>query len=437
MGAFIIKQLQTLETFSFPFTELNKAWGCDKRYGMDALQRFLFFNRRALDFLNIKTSIETVGYVPHLKIITSQFAGSIPTLSPRDGMPSGDICVGGRFGEDVSELLSIIGDTLLPTYDDTLAPLNSSLLKPPLYFECCNFVDQWIKLERAHWHKFEVVQRIDRIPTNGTRWDIYALKSYDPQNILKYPNRSNKLNSYHKEFCQLLSVLHLCINEIRKPQTPTRARFAYTEKIAHLQAKYENIATISFPKEFLVHASDPVVVKDAKLIANIIIRNQRSKKRAWRIDYSQFFERYVQHIFKDIAKRTNAQVFCNRHYYITGNRPNWALHYLEPDIVLQNVNEQHIADAKYKSHMYNWDSYSKELKETFRLDLHQILAYCSFNTTPTKKAILVYPYNKFVSHQLYINSPINITNADIFLVGIPLKKNGIKDTIEQLCKLLL
>ena len=45
MGVSILSKLHTLDFFSFPFTDLNKEWGCDKRYGMDALQRFLFLNQ--------------------------------------------------------------------------------------------------------------------------------------------------------------------------------------------------------------------------------------------------------------------------------------------------------------------------------------------------------------------------------------------------------
>lgn len=437
MSAFNLNKLYTLATFSFSFVELNKEWGCDKRYGMDALQRFLFINKRAFDFLNLKAEIEVVGNDPYLKFQTSQFAGSIPILSPKDGKPCGDIGIGGRFGEDISELLSIVGDTLLPEFNDSLPPLTSSVLEPPLYFECCNFIDKWLEVERARWHKFDVVERIENIPTSGTRWDVYALNCHDSANAFRYPNRTNKLNPMHREFRQMISVLLLCFHELKKPQTPMRSKIAYSGKIANLQAKYEETMALPLPAEFVVHASDPVAVKEAKRIANIILQNKRTNKRAWRIDYSEFFERYVQYVFGEVAKSCAAKTICNPHYSVSGQRPTWALHYLEPDLIVQKDDVQYVADAKYKSHMFNWNDTSDDLKDTFRHDLHQILAYCSFNAMTTKKAMLVYPFSDFAYHKLHIGSPLDRSDADVYLVGIPLVKNQLEEVKEKLNKIIM
>ena len=436
MSNFFVKQLHTLDTFSFSFAELNKIWGCDKRYGIEALQRFLLLNQKALDFLNVHAKIEVIGNAPHLSITTSQYVGSVPILSPGDGKPCGDLCIGGRFGEDVSELLSVVGETLLPEYDDTLPPLSSSLLKPPLYFECCNFIDKWFDVEKAKWHKFNVIEQIQNLPSSGTRWDVYALKSFDARNTLQFPNRNNKLNSLHKEFCQLISVLFLCFNEINKPQTPIRSRMAYFNKISRLQAKYNKNLSLETPEEFVVHASDPIAVKEAKQIANIILQNKRTKKRAWRIDYSEFFERYVQYVFGQVAHKISAKAINNPHFLVSGQRPAWALRYLEPDLVLQRENEQYVIDAKYKSHVFNWNDYSDELRDTFRHDFHQILAYCSFNSMQTKNAMLVYPFNDFVFHRIQINSPLALTNTYVYFVGIPLEKKKIENVKEGLNQIL-
>ena len=436
MPAVNLNKLYTLDTFSFPYRELNKEWGCDKRYGMDALQRFLLLNHRAFDFLGVLAEVEVIGNDPFLKLYTSQYAGSVPLLSPRDGKPCGDMCIGGRFGEDISELLSMVGDTLLPEYNDALPPLTSSILEPPLYFECCNFIDKWIEVERSRWHKFDVVERTEHNPTSATRWDVYALKSYDPANIFNYPNRTNKLKPLHTEFCQLLSVLMLCFRELKKPQIPMRSRIAYGTKIAHLQAKYDESQTLTPPLEFVAHASDPMAVKEAKHIANIILQNKRTNKRAWRIDYSEFFERFVQYVFGEVAKSCMAKTICNPHYSVSGNRPTWALHYLEPDLIVQKEDKQFVLDAKYKSHMFNWNDTSDELKDTFRHDLHQILAYCSFNSMTTKKAMLVYPFMEFAYHKMHLSSPLTRSDADVYLIGLPLVKNQLEEVKERLNELL-
>lgn len=432
MSAVNFSKLHTLDTFLFPYTELNDVWKCDPRYGIDVIQRFISLNRRSFDFLKIVAGVELIGNVPYLRLQTSQFAGSIPLLSPKDGKPYRDLGIGGRYGEDISELLSIVGDTFLPEYNGLLPSLSSSLLEPPLYFECCNFIDKWIDVERAHWNKFDVVDRIERAPNSGTRWNLYALRSYEPENILKFPNRTNKLQPFHKEFREMISVLWQCFNELKKPQVPMRSRLAYNDKVIRLQVKYPESMALPVSADFIKHTNDPIPVKEAKRIANIIIQNKRTDKRAWRIDYSKFFERYVQYLFGEVAKKSNAKSICNPHYSVLGKKSAWALSYLEPDLILQKEDDQHVIDAKYKSHMFNWNDNSEELKETFRHDLHQILAYCSFNTMATKKALLVYPFGDFAYHQLKIQSPLSKANAEVYLVGIPLVKNEIENVKEKL-----
>lgn len=436
MGSFFVKKLHTLDTFSFSFIELNKEWGCDKRYGMDTLQRFLYINRPALKYLNIQAVIEVIGNDPYLKLTTSNFAGCVSVMSPKDGKPCGDLCVGGRFGEDLSELLSIIDDTLLVEYNDALPPLSTSSLEPPIYFECCNFIDALIDVERSRWHKFDIVERIESTPSNGTQWGKYALQSHNPASLLSFPNRSNRLKPYHKEFCQLLSVLHICIKEINKPQTPIRSRIAYASKINRLQSKYDESLALPLPIEFIPQISNPISVKKAKSIANVIINNKRTKMRSWRIDYSVFFERFVQYVFAEAAKSSAAKTVCNPHYSFSGKRPVWALSYLEPDMIIQKEDYQIVLDAKYKSHIFNWNSVNDNLKETFRHDLHQILAYCSFNSMKNKKAFLVYPYNEFTYHRMHINSPLTSSNAYIYMIGIPLIKNKLEEVKIELSKLV-
>ena len=57
-----------------------------------------------------------------------------------------------------------------------------------------------------------------------------------------------------------------------------------------------------------------------------------------------------------------------------------------------------VIDAKYKSHIFNSESASQELKEEHRRDIHQLLAYTTFTKNKNKIGILCYPYT--VLHQL-------------------------------------
>ena len=88
--------------------------------------------------------------------------------------------------------------------------------------------------------------------------------------------------------------------------------------------------------------------------------------------------------------------------------------------MLQREDNQFIIDAKYKSHMLNRGKISDGLKESFRHDLHQVLAYSSFGTAENKQVALVYPAEVFICQQQQISNPLTRATTNVHLVGIPL-----------------
>ena len=110
----------------------------------------------------------------------------------------------------------------------------------------------------------------------------------------------------------------------------------------------------------------------------------------------------------------------------------WSLKYLEPDMAIHNRESTYFVDAKYKSHLLNKNSKSSFLKEEFRKDLHQILAYSSFSTDTSRKSILCYPSNEFSIQKNVFKNPLNSSENQVQLWGIPLditKLNTTKETI--------
>jgi 5-methylcytosine-specific restriction endonuclease McrBC regulatory subunit McrC len=166
------------------------------------------------------------------------------------------------------------------------------------------------------------------------------------------------------------------------------------------------------------------------------LQNNVSSKLAWRIDYSEFFERYVQYVLKLVAGLKGAKLESNTKYRISGEKTAWTLSYLEPDAVMYKGDVQYIFDAKYKSHMYNVNRMSEDLKDTFREDFHQVLAYSSFGGIKQKHVMLIYPSNIFVSRELNVHSGINGYSAKAYLVGIPLKKSDLEETKNNLSRII-
>jgi len=425
---FLTFTLPVLQTKAVPFSSLNEAWDEDKRYPETAVQKFLLRNAYIFKFLGINAVgkyADSGKYI--LELTTSKYIGCVPLLSPSTGLPSINLIVTGRFGEDVSELLSVIGEFVKPEFSESIKLSLGSYVKPPLFFECQNYVDRYIEAKRYKWRKFDNVEMIEKRPTSSTKWDKYALKSYEPSNTLRYPNSCNILSKSHKEWEEMNYVLGLCIDEIMSTRTPIRSRMAYMDKITNLLNALDR-HSIRVVSEVKTHMSDPVVIKKLKEVANRVLQNTTYSQNAWRLDFAEFFERYVQYLIKVVARSKGARFTSNPHFYVYGNRPAWSLKFIEPDIIIDKSDVQYIIDAKYKSHIYQVNGDSEQLRETFRHDFHQVLAYSSFAGNKQKHVMLIYPSDHFVTRELDVMSGINDYSAKAYLVGIPLKKSDLEET---------
>ena len=50
----------------------------------------------------------------------------------------------------------------------------------------------------------------------------------------------------------------------------------------------------------------------------------------------------------------------------------------------------------------------------------------------TKQAMLVYPFSDFTYHKMTVNSPLTNSEAQVYLVGIPLEKNRMEEVKKEL-----
>jgi 5-methylcytosine-specific restriction endonuclease McrBC regulatory subunit McrC len=221
-----------------------------------------------------------------------------------------------------------------------------------------------------------------------------------------------------------------------KPSTPLRSKAPYLSQISLLSKQYD-VNKLKPVTSIQLRTSDPAIIKETKEIGMRILQNNVSSKRAWRIDYSEFFERYVQYVLKLVAGLKGAKLDSNKKYRISGEKTPWTLSYLEPDAVMYKGDIQYVIDAKYKSHMYNVNRIGEDLKETFREDFHQVLAYSSFGGTKQKHVMLIYPSNNFISREINVHSGINGYSAKAYLVGIPLKKSDLEETKQKLSSLII
>lgn len=399
-------------------SDLQSSWHADKSSSSDTVvTRFLKLNKKAFDFLGI-IPIEADNSA-YLRFKTSNYAGCVPLISPVTGKIYANLIVNGRFNEEVSEILPLLPDSLSIEYNNDLVLLHQSKVKPPIYFECIKFMEKYLVAQRTHWRKFLNERQIQQYPTSSTDWGRYVETSHSPENTFRYPNKVNLLTTNHYEWQQINHVLSLCIAELYSLHTPRKTRISYLEKLNYLQVLLKG-QLIRPTQELKIHASDPVIIKELKVIGNRILLSNGTEYHAWRIDFNKLFEQYVQFIMAKVAASHHSRPYNNQKFSISGIQTNWTLSYLEPDILLKREDKLIIIDAKYKTHMLNRQSGNADgLQESFRHDLHQVLAYSSFDPTSQKITMLVFPSTRFNYIRQVVSAPLSNVTNHVYLVGIP------------------
>jgi hypothetical protein len=428
--------LQVLSSNTFTMDKLKDFLSGDKRKFERDIQRLISLNKKAFDYLRIDASGQyDDSFNFSLCLKSSEYSGVVPLRSARTGLICGYLKVVGRYGEDIDEVLPILRDEdFTPDFDNTMSIGGDMAVAPPKYIECAKYVDKYVQADRFHWQKF-LSRKISQTRPRNTDWAMYSLKSYNPYNALKFPNSVNELTTEHAEWAALKYALSIAISELRSNTTPRSIKSHYRDIIERIEhtGVIDNLQVVD---HIDVHASDPIIIKELKSIANLILDDASDIRCAWRIDYSRFFERYVQYIFEQLAHKRGARVFNNPHYGINGQKPVWAIKYLEPDLVMIKDGDQVVVEAKYKSHMYNWDSNSTELHDVYRDDFHQVLAYSSFSSAQQKRAIIAYPYKEFKCFTTIVRSCLNECDTKAFIIGVPISKPSILDTVDSLNKIL-
>lgn len=387
-------------------------------------------------FLGVSASLDEVNFEKGLRIIASNYIGAAPLRKPSSGKYYTDIQITSRFGENVSEIVYLLKDVLEPDFLDKNL-YHKDQLSAPFYFDCVNYFNSFLKAIQEPWNKFDTIKKVESHPCSSTNWSKYSIQSINPDNALKFENKKNILSREHKEWQELIYVLNIAIYEFESIKTPLSIRLRCFSVVSALK-RYLNVHSCIKPiTKFQLHSYEPAIIGELKTNANKLLEHNTENSKSWRIDSAELFERYVQYIMIQIGKINNANVICNNKFTITGNHlPTWTLRYLEPDIIFNKKDALYFVDAKYKSHMLNLQSSSGILKEAFREDLHQILAYSSFDTSKYKSSILIYPCDKLKILKLDAINNIKDIHNYIYLIGIPFTTVGYNNLVKQLSEVL-
>jgi hypothetical protein len=121
----------------------------------------------------------------------------------------------------------------------------------------------------------------------------------------------------------------------------------------------------------------------------------------WTMPMDQFFEAWVETVFRVVAQRIGGQIRVGRKRE-TVHPVNWEPPYigsqksLVPDIWMEWDSTTLIVDAKYKRHWeelqrHSWANVEEQLREQHRHDFLQVLAYANLARTPKVIVCLAYP----------------------------------------------
>lgn len=215
--------------------EVIKLWKGDKQNVAIYLQNFINYNKEALSFLGVECKTSTTEIALIMK--ASQLVGCAPLISPVTGKQCGNIIVKSEYQEDLDGIIPLIKGDIELEYRKDLRLNSSPFAHPPIYLECIRFIEEFYRLDLAHWKKFSNFYKEQNLPSSSTDWGKYALKSYDPTKRLIYPNKINQLVIEHPEWLELMFVLAIAIAEVQSNSTPNNVRKNYSESILNLKHK--------------------------------------------------------------------------------------------------------------------------------------------------------------------------------------------------------
>ncbi|UXP31013.1 hypothetical protein N6H18_11695 [Reichenbachiella agarivorans] len=422
---------------------LQKKWfkAADKRIIGQYLQKFIDYNSSLFRFLGIEPYIIGTDQSTSLSFRSSEFIGTVPLRAPDTGKQIGDFVVMPRFigqdrFEDYIEILNILGPDISPQTIDSLPLASGKNFRPPLYLEALKFITSVESLLKKSWKKFDNIEKESTQPNGQINWNKYISSHYKVEKQLKFPIKKNILSEFHTEYEEVRYVYDICKAELLSSKTPQRIKSSIRTQLGFIDEKlyFHRPKTTS---KIAIRAADSPTVKSCKNQANRILNFKLTDSTAWRVDFSEVFEKFIQYIFTEVAKETGGKLLPNfkfqsrtlRHYA-------WEMKHIEPDAIYHKDGFLVFIDAKYKSNLYNKFDRSDSLKEDHRHDLHQILAYSSFSNSEDKFGFLCYPSSHLELKTINYSNRINNVKNTVIILGIPLKKDSIYEAKKLLSQKL-
>lgn len=373
--------------------------------------QFVSRNRSLLAMLDVRIDRDYDGRDLHLLIQSGSAVGAIPLISPTTARPDYGLVVQPRFPwAGIGPMLAQMGWRVIPT-PLRLPLLRRSERRVPPWVLSFMILARLRVLRDSLDRRFELTTESRRVPRGTVNWAAYAARSLGHANFLSIPCTFPDL----RDDRQLKGAIRYTVERQLRALETQKEHGAFVHLLIEfglqLQRRVQTVPAL-VPSSTMLGGWLRGPMRTENLLNGIQAIEWTIDERGlaglsdlegipWTMPMDDFFEAWIETIFRVVAQRTGGQMRVGRKRE-TVHPVNWEPPYLGsqksliPDIWLEWDSATLIVDAKYKRHWeelqrHSWMDVEQELREQHRNDLLQVLAYANLARTPKVIACLAYP----------------------------------------------
>jgi hypothetical protein len=374
-------------------------------------EQFITQNRSLLSLLDVRVDRDYDGSDVRLLVQAGNAVGAIPLISPTTARPDYGLVVQPRFPwAGIGPMLAEMGWRVGPV-PLRLPLLRRSERRVPLWVLSSMILVRLKQLLDSLDRRFELTKETRSAPRGTVHWAAYATRSLPVAGFLSIPCTFPDL----RDDRFLKGAVRYSVERQLRALETQKEHGAFVHRLIELgQQLLCRVQTV------------PVYVPSSMTLGTWLQRPMRSEQFVnglyaiewtveerglaglsdlegipWAMPMDQFFEAWVETIFRVISQRTGGRMKVGRKRE-TIHAINWDPPYvgsqksLVPDLWLEWDSATLIVDAKYKRHweelqQHSWANVEEQLREQHRNDLLQVLAYANLARTRQVIACLAYP----------------------------------------------
>jgi len=412
------------------------------------LEQFETQNRSLFSLMDVRLARLYDGSDVYVTLDAGNVVGAIPLFSPTSGMLDYGLVIQPRFPwPGIGPMLAEMGWRIAPT-PLRLPLLRRSERKIPPWVISCMVLARLKALLDSLCRRFELVDENRSAPRGTVRWSQYATQYLARGQFLSVPCTFPDL----RDDRLLVGAIRYSLEKQRSALESQRENGGFVHQLIALCNELlrwvqHNPPFLPSPNTMASWLQRPLRIQHFRDGLQAIEWTIEDRGLAgvsdlegipWRMPMEQFFEAWVETVFRSVAREIGADLRVGRRRE-TVHPIDWEPSYLGsqkaliPDIWLNWGSATLIVDAKYKRHWDElednaWGSVEDMVREQHRSDLFQVLAYANLARTARVIVCLAYPCTpntwermirrKRVLHKAEINT--GSRSIALWLTAIPM-----------------